>query len=242
LRHLAVNVLGFASTIATRDLKVKVRRCVKRLTDLQVVKPFAKESLFSTTKRGEYVMVLERGGYFTKRRTADTRPTVPDTAIHDLLRGLGFDDRGICRLLRRFPMPMVREWTDITQSARELFGAGFFKKSPQAFLVDNLKNAVRGYKTPPDWWHEVRRAEARTQAKSHAPNAEMALNAAPDLSNEARQAYERIAKDMFAVFRAGGQPESAAKENAEKFAREYSQRGMPDLGLPFFHLLKADSF
>ncbi len=172
LRHLAVSVLGFASTIATRDLKVKVWRCVERLADLQVVKPVGKESLFCKTKRGEYVMVLERGAYFTKRRTADTRPTVPETPIHDLLRGLGFDDHGICRLLRRFSMPMLREWTDITQTAKERFGAGFFKKSPQAFLVDNLKNAAKGTRTPPDWWHEVRRAEARTQVKSLPPNAE----------------------------------------------------------------------
>lgn len=238
LRHLAVNVLGFASSIATRDLKVKLWRCVDRLAELQIVKPLDKKSLFSTTKRGEYVMVLERGDYFTKRRTADTRPTVPETAIHDLLRNLGFDDQGICRLLRRFPMPVLREWTDITQTAKERFGASFFKKSPQAFLVDNLKNAAKGNRTPPDWWHEVRRAEARTHAKSQTTIAEMSPSAPPELPDEARQAYERIAKEMFAVFRAGGQPESAARVNAEKFAREYSHRGMPELGLPFFRLLK----
>ena len=32
---------------------------------------------------------------------------------------------------------------------------------------------------------------------------------------------------MFAFFRAGGQPESAARVNAEKFARESHKRGMP---------------
>jgi hypothetical protein len=201
---------------------------------LQVVKPLDKESLFSITKRGEYVMVLERGDYFTKRRTADTRPTVPETAIHDLLRGLGFDDHGICRLLRRFPMAMLREWTDITQTAKERFGAGFFKKSPQAYLVDNLKNAAKGNRTPPDWWHEVRRAEARIQAKSQAASAEMTPSAVPELSEEARQAYERIAKEMFAVFRAGGQPESVAMVNAETFARGYIQRPNTDLDRPLF--------
>src|SRR5258708_28555659 len=112
LRHLAINVLGFASTVATRDLKVKVWRCVERLTELQVVKPLDKESLFGKTRRGEYVMVLERGDYFTKRRKTDTLPMVPETAIYDLLRSLGFDDHGIGRLLRRFPMSMLREWTD----------------------------------------------------------------------------------------------------------------------------------
>ena len=212
---------------------------MERLAELQVVKPLDKESLFSTTKRGEYVMVLERGDYFTKRRTADTRPTVPETAIHDLLRGLGFDDRGICRLLRRFPMPMLREWTDITQTAKERFGASFFKKSPQAFLVDNLKNATKGTRTPPDWWHEVRRAEARIRAKSEASHAEMTPSETPDLPEEARLAYARVAKEMFAVFRAGGQPEPTAKANAEKFAREYVQGVDTCLDSPLFRLLKG---
>jgi hypothetical protein len=182
-------------------------------------------------------MVLERGDYFTKLRKADTRPIVAETAIHDLLRKLGFEDVGVVRLLRRFPMPMLREWTDITQTAKERFGVSFFKKSPQAFLVDNLKNAAKGNRTPPDWWHDVRRAEVRLQAKS--ASADIPLNATPDLSDEARQVYERIAKEMFAVFRAGGQPESAAKVNAERFAREYSQRELPEQNLPFFNLVKA---
>jgi hypothetical protein len=239
LRHLAVNVLGFASTIATRDLKVKVWRCVERLTELKVVTSLDKERLFCKTKRGDYAMVLERGDYFTKPRKADMRPLVAESAIHDLLRNLGFDDLGIVRLLRRFPVPLLREWTDITQTAKERFGASFFKKSPQAFLVDNLKYAAKGNRTPPDWWHEIRRAEARTQVKAQAANGGMRLNAPSDLSDDGRETYERIANDMFGVFRTGGQPESAAKVNAEEFARQYVQRGKPDPGLPFFHLLKG---
>ena len=234
LRHLAVNVLGFASTIATRDFKVKVWRCVERLMELNVLKELDKETLFCKTKRGEYALVLERGDYFTTPRKAEMRPMVAETAIHELLRNLGFDDLGIVRLLRRFPMPMLREWTDITQTAKERFGATFFKKSPQAYLFDNLKNAAKENRTPPDWWHEVRRAEARTKAKTLAASAEMTLNAVPDLPDEARQAYEGIAKEMFTVFAAGGQPESAAKENAENFARNYLQRTKTDLVRPLF--------
>ena len=51
----------------------------------------------------------ERGDYFTKPRKTDTRPIVAETAIHDLLRpeSRHFDDIGICRLLRRFPMPIA---------------------------------------------------------------------------------------------------------------------------------------
>ncbi len=136
-------------------------------------------------------------------------------------------------------MPMLREWTDITLAAKERFGAGFFKKSPQAFLVDNLKNAANGKRTPPDWWHDVRRAEARLQAKAQAASAGISLNAPPDLTDEARQAYERIAKEMFTVFRAGGQAEPAAKNNAEKFAREYVQGDKAGLDSPLFRLVKG---
>lgn len=174
-----------------------------------------------------------------KRRTADARSTVSETAIHDLLRGLGFDDHGICRLLRRFPMPMLRQWTDITQAAKERFGPKFFKKSPQAFLVDNLKNAANGTRTPPDWWHDVRRAEARTQAQIQAANASMTPKESPAISEEYRQAYERIAKEMFAVFRAGGQVESVAKGNAEKFALAYVRGGKTGVDSLMFRLGKC---
>lgn len=238
LRHLAVNVLGFASSIATRDLKVKVWRCVERLVALGVVKQLNKDDLFCKTKRAEYALVLERGEYFAKRRKADLRPVVQETAIHDLLRNLGFDDTGICRLLRRFPMPILREWADITQTAKERFGVTFFRKCPQAFLVDNLNNATKGNRTPPDWWHEVRREEARKQAKAHATKA-LSATQMPSLSDEARLAYERIAKEMFTVFLAGGQPEPAAKMNAETFARDYVQQPNADLDRSLLGGMKA---
>jgi hypothetical protein len=67
---------------------------------------------------------------------------------------------------------------------------------------------------------------------------EMTPNSAPELSDESRQAYERIAKEMFAVFRAGGQPESTAKVNAEKFAREYVKHRKPDVDPLLLRLLK----
>ena len=143
------------------------------------------------------------------------------------------------RLLRRFPMAMLREWTDIALAARERFGPTFFKKSPQAYLVDNLKKAARGIRTPPDWWHDVRRAEARVQAKPQAAAATQVVGELLDIPEQARQAYEQIAKDMFAFFKAGGQPESAAKVNAEKFAREHVQRKGADLTRPLSDLLKS---
>lgn len=45
LRHLAVQVLGFAPTVATRDLKSKVGRCIRRLADREVVRQSEPEAI-----------------------------------------------------------------------------------------------------------------------------------------------------------------------------------------------------
>jgi hypothetical protein len=65
-----------------------------------------------------------------------------------------------------YPRTVVREWLDITTAARERFGPGFFKRSPQAYLVDNLRHATAAGRTPPDWWHDLRSRE-RQQTRSH---------------------------------------------------------------------------
>ena len=155
-----MNVLGFSPTLAMRNLKVKLWRCVERMIDLQVIKPTSKSSAFSKAGPGEYSIVFQQGDYFKRRNKI--LPPVPtgETAIHDVLRSLGFDDRGICRLIREFSPALLRVWTDVSLAAKERNGGAFIKKSPQAFLVDNLKNAAKGMH-PPDWYHEQRRAERR---------------------------------------------------------------------------------
>ena len=71
----------------------------------------------------------------------------------------------IRRHLKSFPQPLLRKWTDITLAARERFGAVFFKRSPAAFFVDNVKHAAQGRRTPPDWWHEIRKAEETSRGQ-----------------------------------------------------------------------------
>src|SRR5262249_13836940 len=151
---------GFAPSVAMRDLKVKIRRCVERLAAFRVVRGTDPEKLFHKLKPGEYSVVLERGEYFAKQRRREVL-AVPETALQDVLRGIGFEDAAIVRLQRNYPVATLREWADITMAAHERFGARFFRKSPQAYLVDNVKNAAAGTRTPPDWWHDLRRAETR---------------------------------------------------------------------------------
>ena len=75
------------------------------------------------------------------------------------LVALGFDLPSASSLVRRYPRKLVALWTDITQAALERFGREHFRKSPMAYFVDSLSKAAQGTRTPPDWWHEIRKAE-----------------------------------------------------------------------------------
>lgn len=237
LAHLAVDVLGFSATLPIWDLKAKVWRCVCRLGELEVVSQPDKERLFVKKEKGRFTLTLERGGYFAKRQASRQFAVAQETMVHEPLRSLGFDDSGIRWLVRTFSMTLLREWTDIGLAAKERFTASFFKKSPQAWLVDNLKNAAAGRRTPPDWWYDQRRAEARTRASVGRPK-ETPVCELPNLPDESRQAFERIADSAFSIFLKMGQPQDAAKANAEKLAQECAKRGDATLVEPLQRLFK----
>ena len=93
-------------------------------------------------------------------------------------------------------------------------------------------------RTPPDWYHAQRRAERRVRPQVAAPRQVFTEVKDRELSDEARQAYERIAGEMFGVFSAGGMPEAVARENAENFARDYVRRPGAVLDRPIFLTLK----
>ncbi len=164
LRHLAINVIGYAPSVATCDLKVKLRRVLTRLAAIEVINT---GNWFEKHSSGNYRIVVTRGKYFERpaRRRSGAKPT--DAPLFEPLSAIGFDGRMIQWLMRSFSTVILREWTDITLAAKERFGPTFFKKSPQAFLVDNLKAAASGLRTPPDWWHEVRKEEERRAAERH---------------------------------------------------------------------------
>jgi len=160
-----LDVLGFSPSLNVSDLKRKVAHCVSRLCALEIVGGEA-EINFQKRKKGEYVFTLMRGRYFEKRPTATPVIVGADSPLYEPLRKIGFDDAGIASLLRRHRLPLLREWTDITLAALEKNGLGFFRKSPLAYLLDNLKHASQGARTPPDWWCDMRKAEVEHTAKA----------------------------------------------------------------------------
>jgi hypothetical protein len=192
LRHLGERVLGFSATLATRDLKAKVRRCVVRLADRNVVTNTS--STYVKHGRGDYSLTLRRGAYFERRRDERTAVLADESPVDEPLQAIGFDTATIRRFLRQYPHRLLQEWADITLAALERFGRSFFKKSPQAYFVDNVKHAAAGTRTPPDWWHDVRKSELWRRAQD---------GATPEAS-----VLERIAAELPTSDAANVQPES----------------------------------
>lgn len=218
LHHLAVNVLGFAETLATRDLKAKTARCIERLIRRTVVGCEKSSDAIHRVGNGRYVVKLRRGSYFNKRHSAIQRTETVKSPLVEPLRSIGFDNRQIAGIIKRYPTRLVQEWADITLAAQERHGMRFFTRSPQAYFIDNVKNATAGNRTPPDWWHEVRKAEERSrvnQVRRHHP----------DPSNESpSDNSDDLTNDVFRCFVIAGQDEDVARQNADRFGREMARR------------------
>ena len=227
LRELAVEVLGFADSLDTRDLKQKVKRCLTRLTEIGVIEA---GSEFEKHAPGEYSLVLQRGCYFQERRLASSARGSIESPCAEPLRELGFEQRMIDSILGRYPQAMLREWIDITLAAKERFGDSFFRKNPRAYLLDNLKHAGEGNRTPPDWWHELRQAEAGRRALSS--KAGKPTRVLTEIATESSDALDQVRRDIFQQFVAGGQSEVIARLNSEKFAEEWKRRRAAGDGSP----------
>lgn len=159
LSHLGVDVLGLSSNLAIRDVKVKVQRTLHRLTDAGVIK----ESAISRIRPGVFSVAFERGDRLDATVPRTKQPSVENSPLMDGLLAIGFDAPAAVRLIQKYPQSQVALWIDITQAAQERFGNQHFRVSPMAFLVDSLKQAALGLRTPPDWWHAARRQELRKQ-------------------------------------------------------------------------------
>ena len=145
-----------------------------------------------------------------------------ESPLSEPLRTIGVDDHAISRLLSRYPTRLIQEWVDITLAAKERFGSAFFKKSPAAFFVNNVRHAGAGTRTPPDWWQELRRAERcgrRRQGKAkHQKNQPVTTK-----EKDAAALPHALTEAMRVQFEAEGQPADVARRNAKRFSEEYFQ-------------------
>jgi hypothetical protein len=235
VRHLAVNTLGFSAELSARTLKSKVKRCadVLRRHEVLAIGADSAERPFHGQAKGRYVARFVRGAYFRRLRVTRQAPTVDDSPLCDPLRAIGFDSADVSRILRRFSDDQIQLWADVTLAAIESKGSTFFRRSPQAFFMDNIQHAAKAGRTPPDWFWTLRkeedrlRAEKGRRAKHGQQQGEVRTepkSTAPSRAFERDANATRVAAEMTAQFRAAGQSVQDARKNAQRFAAEYSRR------------------
>lgn len=189
VRDLAVGTLGFSPSLPTRKLRARLLRSSELLRSAGVLGGPARISA-----RGDdgYVQ-FDRG---RRRRPPAQRLGPIDSPLIEQMSGLGFDKRDAGRVLRTYPNRLVRQWCDITQAALEQRGSEFFRRSPAAYLIDNLKAAERGERTAPDWFVESQKAELLRESAKHRaarePNA--ALSRAVDPSQSPHEIAKRLVR------------------------------------------------
>jgi hypothetical protein len=199
LRHLAVDVLGFASTLAVRDMKVKVRKTLEQLEAVGAVQ----NSTITKGDHSRWLIAFERDVSLQHIQRSGTLAAEHDSPVIDGLLTVGFDHGAAARIVQRYSHRLVADWIDITLAARERFGETHFRKSPMAFLLDSLKKAQSGERTPPDWWQQSKRAELRNQK--------------PTVRGQ--QVLSRLMNEVF-----GEHSESPAKKNKPESAGDLLKR------------------
>jgi hypothetical protein len=219
LRHLAVNVLGFSSVQPMWRLKARTQKCIERLIEHGILKlpdGGSVKSLFRKQATGRYAVVFQRGPHFD--RSAKAAAKIVDSPYYELLELIGFDSPSIARILRSYSAKLVSEWADITLAAREQRGEAFFKVGPEAYFLDNIRQAAKGNRTPPDWWRDLRRAEERERRRSNTGDPEAAFDRY--LEAEAREAFSLVTDRIFGELSHAGVNETEARNKARYIARQ----------------------
>jgi hypothetical protein len=241
VRTLAVDVLGFAPTIAVRNLKQKVKRAILRLGELELVlvdPQISTRELFVERDDGGCLMRLRRGRLFRQRASRLNRKELIALPVYDPLSSIGLDELAIARVTSRFSHAVIQQWADITLAARERFGSRFFKKSPQAYFMNNLREAAKGNRTPPDWWWVCKREEEKRITSPLASKlAEQALPSkrSPEqeflayVRSEGKAVLEANIKPLVEEFCRGGISQRDALQRATSLClpvlqRQFSQR------------------
>ncbi len=233
VRHLARDIVGFSNTLATARLKSEITRCAKSLLEHDIITlPHGINSVDATFEKrckGEYSIRFHRGTYFDTNPRTYSGKSLRESAILDPLRAIGFDPRSIARIGRQFDHAQIQVWADVTLAAMERKERGFFRRSPQAFFMDNIKNAAKGRRTPPDWFNELQKEEQRHHAKEARqlragkdgpttdPKTELPLE-------NGHVRFESVVEDMVVHFRSAGQSDEDANRNAQRFAHELERK------------------
>jgi hypothetical protein len=231
LHNLTVNIIGFAATHETWKLKQKLIRCIEVLLKHRVIRlpegTAHPSMLFTKLAKGQYSIRFYRGPHFQEADSSASSSMTIDSPLYEPLHVIDLDNATIRRILRIYSPRLIAECADMTLAAKERNGEEFFKKSPQAYFMDNLQEQAAGRRTPPDWWRELRKEEERRrwQADRDQRDAtnQQGFETAFDsyLKTEAREAFDRVMDRIFNDLRSGGQSESDAKENAVHFARTH---------------------
>ena len=219
VRELTTHVLGFSADLPQRRLNERLRRCIGQLAGCRIID----DQHCELRKRsiGVYSVTFRRGAYFEKSTARANPPAVSSSPLAEPLAALGFDSSSVSRILGEHSHSVLRQWVDITLAARERFGIGFFKVSPQAYFFDNVKHATAGTRTAPDWWHEIRRAENRRVQAEHRAARKSNDETQEPLTREELAVFDRVAGQLFQQFRSAGQSEMAALKNAKHHARQH---------------------
>jgi len=215
LRQLAVDVLGLSSRLPVKHLLAKTRRsCAELVTEGLIMEQHT--GIIRKQSAGQYDVVLRAvPGTLRPTRSLSMKS---DSPLVEPLQTIGLDAAAIARVLRQFPHDRVREWIDITLAAKERFGLKFFKRSPMAYLIDNLKKSASDGRTPPDWWHDIRKAE---EQKRDSLARQQAMTAVPSSSptTGGRHVFEQIRNDLVAAYRAAGLNDATALREASREAQ-----------------------
>ena len=207
--EIVTNVLGYDPSLAPFEQNARLRKCLRRLVAFGILRP--DDTRLYKRSKNCYSVVMAKGA-FLRKPVSNLHVESP---LFEPLCEIGFKPIDAKRLLSKYSPHLVREWIDITLAAKERFGPSFFNRSPAAFLRYYLDRATAGKDGPPDWWHQVRKAEEYARAERARKRRSTQI---PDqLPKKAMDSLDNVRDDIFHQFLAAGQSEKQATENARRF-------------------------